>query len=113
MLPEQEHFIEQLIDIVRNEQIDAVVVAGDVFDSSVSNSDAIALYNKAVTAVCGVLKTPMLIIAGNHDGAARLSSCRELLKNSGLYITGKLTKNMPLKRGARFIAIFANFYYTF
>lgn len=94
LITEQEHFVNQIVQIIEAEQINAVIVAGDIFDSSVSNSDAISLYNKAVTTICGELKVPMIIIAGNHDGAARLASCRELLKNSGLYVTGKLTKEI-------------------
>jgi len=90
LIEDQRKFICDLIEIIKNEKIDAVIIAGDIFDSSVSSSDAISLYNDAVTEICGKMKIPMFIIAGNHDGAARLASCRELLKSSGLYITGKL-----------------------
>lgn len=88
----QEHFINFFIETVRTEKPDAVVISGDIFDSSVSNSEAIRLYNLAVNGVCISCGVPMIIIAGNHDGASRLASCRELLKKSGLYITGKLTR---------------------
>lgn len=85
----QEHFINSFIEIVRTQKPDAVILSGDIFDSSVSNAEAIRLYNLAVNGVCISCGTPMIIIAGNHDGAARLASCRELLQKSGLYITGK------------------------
>lgn len=88
----QEHFINSFIETVEREKPDAVVISGDIFDSSVSNSEAIRLYNLAVNGVCISCGVPMIIIAGNHDGASRLASCRELLKRSGLYITGKLTR---------------------
>ena len=94
MLGEQKHFSDNLKKILVEKEIDALIVAGDVFDSSVSSSDAISLYNDIATQVCLTLNIPMLVIAGNHDGAARLSSMHELLKKSGMYVSGKLTKNI-------------------
>ncbi len=94
MLDEQRHFLEILKKVLVEKNIDALIVAGDVFDSSVSNSDAISLYNDIATEVCLSLNIPMLVIAGNHDGAARLASMHELLKGSGMYVSGKLTRDI-------------------
>lgn len=91
---DQRYFFEQLYQIIEDEQIDAVLVAGDVYDSSVSNADAINLYNEVTTKICGEMGRKMVVIAGNHDGAARLASCRELLKEAGLFVTGRLTKEI-------------------
>lgn len=91
---EQRFFFQQLYEIIENENIDVVLCAGDVYDSSVSNADAIALYNEVTTKICGELGRKLIIIAGNHDGAARLASCRELLKKAGLYVTGRLAKEI-------------------
>lgn len=91
---EQRYFFEQLYEIIEQEQIDVVLVAGDIYDSSVSNADAIALYNEVTTKICMEMGRKMVVIAGNHDGAARLASCRELLKEAGLYVTGRLTKEI-------------------
>ncbi len=100
MIDEQKHFGETLTKILTEENIDALIVAGDVFDSSVSNSDAISLYNDIATEVCLSLDIPMFVIAGNHDGAARLASMHELLKSSGMYVSGKLTKDItPISFG--------------
>lgn len=91
---EQRYFFEQLYKIIEEEQVDVVLVAGDIYDSSVSNADAIALYNEVTTKICMEMGRKMVVIAGNHDGAARLASCRELLKEAGLYVTGRLTKEI-------------------
>lgn len=90
----QRHFLKQLYEIIRRERVEAVLCAGDVYDSSVSNAEAISLYNEAATTICRDLKASFLVIAGNHDGAARLASCGELLKASGLYVTGRLTRDV-------------------
>ena len=69
--------------------MEALLLCGDVYDSSVVNPEAIGLYNEAMTRLCLDLGVQVIAIAGNHDSAARLSSCRELLKGAGLHITGK------------------------
>jgi len=91
---EQRYFIDYLINVVKEQNIDAVIIAGDVFDHSVSSAEAISLYNYAVTKLCSEIGIPVIIAAGNHDGAARLASCNELLKKAGLYINGKLSNEI-------------------
>ncbi len=89
---DQEYVLDRIAGIVKEKEADAVIIAGDVFDRSVASAEAIALYDGAVTRLCAGLGVPVLIIAGNHDGAERLASCAELLKNSGLYVCGKLER---------------------
>ena len=90
---DQRYFLEGLYDLIRQEQVEALLLAGDIFDSSMVSAEAIGLYNEAMTRLCLELKIPVIAIAGNHDSAARLSSCRELLKGAGLHITGKIEKD--------------------
>lgn len=90
LLEEQRCFLEKLYKIVDAEKIDAIVIAGDVFDHAVSSAEAINLYNEAMTMLCIDQKKMVLICAGNHDGAARLSSCNALLERAGLYVAGSV-----------------------
>lgn len=91
---DQLHFINQICDIITKQNINAVLLAGDVYDRSVASSDAIKLYNIAMNRIVGKLGVPVLTIAGNHDGAHRLATNSELLKKSGLYISGVLSSNI-------------------
>ena len=91
LIDDQRFFIDAIADIIREKNIDAVIVAGDVFDRSVASTEAIRLYDYAMRRMCIELKKKALVIAGNHDGAARLSSCRDLLSAAGLYVCGALT----------------------
>lgn len=91
---DQRHFLQQLYELIEKEQVGAVLLSGDVYDSSVANAEAIGLYNEAVTKICLNLGCKLIVIAGNHDSAARLSACRELLKASGLYVTGRLSRDL-------------------
>jgi len=90
----QDYFITQLCKIIDEEHIGAVLCAGDVYDSSVSSAEAIALYNKAATEICMRRDCKLVVIAGNHDGAERLAACNELLEGAGLYVSGRLVRDI-------------------
>lgn len=92
MLDEQRHFAGELIKIIKENNIDAVIVSGDVFDSTVASAEAISLYNDIATSICRDLSVKLIVIAGNHDGAVRLSSMHALLEKTGLYIYGGLER---------------------
>ncbi|WP_025504480.1 exonuclease SbcCD subunit D [Vibrio parahaemolyticus] len=86
LLEDQHAVLEQLIQYIENNPVDAVIVAGDVYDRSVPPTIAIELLNRVVKRICGELNTPMILISGNHDGAERLGFGSEQMKRSGLHI---------------------------
>ena len=97
---DQRFFLEQLYSIIEEEQAYILLLAGDVYDSSVSNAEAISVYNEATTRICADMGKKMVVIAGNHDGAERLAACSELLKGAGLYVSGRLTREItPILAG--------------
>lgn len=87
----QRDMTAQLIKIAEDNKIEVMMICGDVFDRAVSSSGTIALYDEMCTKLCLGLGIKVLICAGNHDGAARLAACGELLKESGLYIAGRIS----------------------
>lgn len=86
-------FLERLYDLIREEKAEAVICAGDVYDTAVSGPEAIRLYNDAATTLCRDLGVTFIVIAGNHDGATRLSACNKLLESANLYVTGNLERD--------------------
>ena len=90
----QEYFLQQLYDLIRTEEAEAVICAGDIYDSSVTNAEAIGLFNEAARMLCAELGVQFIVIAGNHDGAARLSAHSDLLRGAGLHISGRLKKEV-------------------
>ena len=91
---DQKYFLQQIYQIIEEEKVDAVLLAGDVFDRSIASSDAMKLYDEAMTKICMEMEVPVFMVAGNHDGAERLASCSQLLKKSGLHILGALKKEL-------------------
>ena len=85
---DQKYFIDAICGIVREKNVDAVLLAGDVYDRSVPAASAIGLYDYAMNRLCGELGVKVLAIAGNHDSAERLASCAGLLDKAGLYLQG-------------------------
>lgn len=89
---DQKYFIDAICGIVREKNVDAVLLAGDVYDRSVPAASAIGLYDYAMNRLCGELGVKVLAIAGNHDSAERLASCAGLLDKAGLYLQGAVQR---------------------
>lgn len=88
LIEDQMDFIEKLCTVITEKKVDALIIAGDVYDRAVASAEAIKLYNHAMTKICRELDVPVLIIAGNHDSAERLATCSALLEKAGLYVSG-------------------------
>ncbi len=95
MTEHQREVLEQFIEIVAEEQPDAVIIAGDLYDRSVPPVDAVNLLDEILFKINVELKTPIVAIAGNHDSAERLSFGSSWYKHSQFYLTGKL-EQMPI-----------------
>ncbi len=90
---DQRAFIDEIIDIASRENIDVVIIAGDIYDRSVAEGKAIKLYSYAMTKLCLTLHKKVIVIAGNHDSSERLADCNRILAESGLYIESELQRN--------------------
>ncbi len=93
LIEDQQYFIGEVCRIVKEYKADAVIIAGDVYDRSVASAEAISLYDQAMTRLCRELHTAVIVIAGNHDSAERLSSCSDLLSAAGLYVRGAASRD--------------------
>ena len=86
MLEDQSHILDQILDITRQEQPDAVLIAGDVYDKTVPSAEAVSLLDSFFSRLVK-LGVPVLVISGNHDSAERLAFGGELLTGAGLYLS--------------------------
>ncbi len=90
LIEDQRHVLEQVVSMVRDEKPDAVIVAGDVYDRAVPPAEAVEVLDWVLTALVLDLRTPTVVIAGNHDSADRLHFGSRLLESNGLHVVGKL-----------------------
>ena len=86
---DQAHVLEhQFFTILKEEKIDGILLAGDVFDRAVPPIEAIELWDSIITRLAMDYKVPLFIVSGNHDGAERLEVGRSMLSESGIHIWG-------------------------
>jgi len=77
-LPEHQQFIAWLLKQVKEQEVDALIIAGDVFDTGSPPSYARELYNQFVIGM-NKLGCPLVVLAGNHDSVSMLNESKEIL----------------------------------
>ena len=90
----KKYILNQILQIVINEQVNTVLIAGDVYDKSVPSAQAVTLFDDFLTRL-EALECTVLLIAGNHDSPERLAFGAHLLQKSRVYLSpvfdGRLT----------------------
>ena len=91
---EHQNFLNWLLETLKTEQIDVLLVSGDVFDISNPAAASIKmLYTFLKEATQKNTKLQIVITAGNHDSASRLEAPKPLLESSKIHIIGTIEKN--------------------
>lgn len=91
---EQRDFLRQLADIVHEQEPDALLVSGDIFHTAAPSSAAVSLYVNAMIDIheaCPGMS--IIVIAGNHDSAARLESDSRLWKYARVNVLGGIARD--------------------
>ncbi|MBO5713757.1 MAG: exonuclease SbcCD subunit D [Clostridia bacterium] len=86
LIDDQKEVLNQIISVVKNEKLDAVVIAGDVYDKSVPSAEAVNLFDEFLVSLLN-LKVNVLVISGNHDSAERIAFGSRIMKNAGVYLS--------------------------
>ncbi len=89
---DQAHVLGQLVNLARDAKVDAVVVAGDLYDRAVPPTEAVALLDDTLTRLVLDVKVPLLAIAGNHDSPERVAFGSRLLATKKLHLAGGLAR---------------------
>lgn len=92
MLEGQSYYLNALIETLKTKEIDAIIMAGDLYDRSLPPKEAVALANTILTRMIKELQVPVFVIAGNHDSNERVEYGSLLLADSQLYIEGTVKK---------------------
>jgi DNA repair protein SbcD/Mre11 len=81
----QAAFLDHLVETVRSQCVDAVLIAGDVYDRAIPPVDAVALYEDALARLRAA-GARVILISGNHDSARRLGVNATLIDASGVHL---------------------------
>jgi exonuclease SbcD len=96
LLDAQALYLDHLVELVRSEGIDAVLVSGDVYDRALPSPDTVHLLSDAVTRLIDA-GAVVVLSSGNHDSAIRLGFASDLLARAGLHIrTSPDSVGMPV-----------------
>ncbi len=85
MLDHQAGFVDHLIEVVESEQVDLVVVAGDIYDRALPHVDAVRLADETFARLAAS-RAQVVITSGNHDSAQRLGFGSRLIDAAGVYL---------------------------
>lgn len=93
MLEDQKFILDQIAGMAQANQVDAVVIAGDIYDRAIPSGEAVILFDRFLTelSACGI---QILLISGNHDSPERLSFGKQLFSRQGVHIAGVWEKNL-------------------
>lgn len=89
MTEDQADILNQFIKLAEQEEPDAIIIAGDLYDRSVPPAEAVNLLNETLYKLNVEMKIPIVAISGNHDSADRIAFGSAWYKHSNLHVTGK------------------------
>lgn len=89
LIEDQRFVLQQAVDLIRNEHLNGVLIAGDIFDSSVPTADATTLFDNFITEIHR-LGVPLFLISGNHDSAEKLQFGGRIFSENSLYFVTNL-----------------------
>lgn len=89
MIAEQRDILQQIIGLAEKEKPDAVLIAGDIYDTSVPSAEAVSVFDEFLTGL-NELSHQLVIcaIAGNHDSAKRVEFAGDILAKNRVHIAG-------------------------
>ena len=93
-LEEQAEFLDELNQIVKDEHIDVIVMAGDAFDTVNPPARAEQLFYESLSALSDKGKRQVVVISGNHDNPDRLSAASPLTNEQGIHLIGYPTNDL-------------------
>jgi exonuclease SbcD len=95
-IEEQQAVLQEICEIADREQVDAVLVAGDLFDTINPPTEAVDLFYRTLKRLTNNGKRPVIAIAGNHDSPDRIEAPDPLARECGIIFAGYPNSIVPL-----------------
>ena len=89
LLEDQKYMLEEIIKKVQEENIEIILISGDIYDRSIPQTDAVDMLDYFLNKLIKDLKKQVFMISGNHDSKERLGFGNKIFENDGLYISSK------------------------
>ena len=99
-LQEQRAILQKIVDICKQEKVDVVLVAGDIYDVAIPSSEAVEVLHHTALELAKDGRL-VVFISGNHDDPVRLANATIFSEKDGIYFHGNVThKHIPLPKRA-------------
>lgn len=85
MIADQQFVLEQILDLAAQEQPEAILLCGDIYDKTVPSAEAVELFDEFLSRLAEL--APVCIISGNHDSAERLAFGGRLLQKARVHVS--------------------------
>jgi exonuclease SbcD len=95
-LPEQHEVMAEIGEIADREEVDVVIVAGDLFDTYNPGNEAMELLYRTLKRLSKNGQRPVIAIAGNHDSADRIEAPDPLARECGILFAGYPDSHVPV-----------------
>lgn len=96
LLEDQKFVLEQVLETLKEKQIDVMVIAGDIYDRSIPKEEAVKLYDWFISESLKNQKLNILVISGNHDSAIRLGQLNTLLSAMRYHVVSQFNKPLDI-----------------
>lgn len=88
MLEDQRYILEQVFHLAKEQKVDGILIAGDIYDKTIPSVEAVSLFDTFLTRLSQE-GFPVYMISGNHDSAERLSFGASLMRKSNVYVASE------------------------
>lgn len=95
LIEDQRFMLEQILELMKKEPVNGLLLAGDIYDRSIPPAEAVTLFDWFLTSV-SKLGVPVFLVAGNHDSGERLEFGQKLFKEQKVYMEGILKEEFPV-----------------
>ncbi len=93
MIEDQKFVFEQVYNVIENEKIDGIIMAGDIYDKPVPSAEAVKLFDEMLTRLVSI-NLPIFVISGNHDSAERIGFGSDILSAAKVYMSRVYNGNL-------------------
>lgn len=93
---DQRYALHQIVEYAQKYSVDAIVIAGDIYDKSIPSAEAVAIFDDFLTELSLAMpELTIFLISGNHDSGDRIEFASKILKKHNIIISG----NPPMDEG--------------
>ena len=87
LIEDQKYILDKILEIIRSQKADGVMIAGDIYDKSSPSAEAVTVFDSFLTDLKEI-DIPVFIVSGNHDSGERLSFGAKIMEKENFFFSG-------------------------